>query len=158
VSPISTRHSTTGYAIFDPTLTLTAQHMIGTEWLHAEINDTPAGWSSTFDTVHGNYCRCIYIFQPYHDTTGLYINFGWAVDWMPRALKPIALSTTEHTNRNAIDATDYMSRRIVICEESRAWHGLASVFCLLSVFYLCFNGCVFVGRDNTLEECLTESL
>jgi hypothetical protein len=35
---------------------------------------------------------------------------------------------------------------------------LSSVFCILFVFSLLFNGLVFDGRDNTREECWTESL
>ena len=31
-------------------------------------------------------------------------------------------------------------------------------FCRLFVFSLFFNGLVFDGRDNALEECSTESL
>jgi hypothetical protein len=42
--------------------------------------------------------------------------------------------------------------KAVIWEELRAWHRLSSVFYLL-VFSLFFNGLVFDGRDNTLEEC-----
>jgi len=41
---------------------------------------------------------------------------------------------------------------MVIWEELRAWHGLGSVFCHLVVFGLFFNGLVFDGRDNALEE------
>jgi uncharacterized iron-regulated membrane protein len=57
-----------------------------------------------------------------------------------------------------IDAFDGMSRRMVVWEELRALHGLASVFCLLFVFCLFFNGLVVDGRYNALEEYLTESL
>jgi len=37
-----------------PILTQTAQPMIGTERLRTGINDSPAGWSSPFDTVHAS--------------------------------------------------------------------------------------------------------
>jgi len=52
-----------------------------------------------------------------------------------------------------IDTSNGMSRRMVVWEELRAWHGLASVFCLLFVFCRFFKGLVFDGRDNALEEC-----
>jgi len=117
------------------------------------INDAPAGWSSTFDIVHDKYCRFIYMFHhdTDHDTTGLCVTFGRAVDWKSRQLKPTAQSSTELRNRHIIDASNGMSRRMVVWEELRAWHDLASVFRLFSVCF--FNGLVFDGRDNTLEEC-----
>jgi hypothetical protein len=48
-----------------------------------------------------------------------------------------------------------MSERMVIGEELRAWHCLASVFgfCLVFVFCLFFNDLVFDGPENALEEC-----
>jgi hypothetical protein len=107
---------------FNTTPTPTAQPMIGTERLHMGINDAPAGWSSTFDTVHGKYCRFIYIFQYDHDTTGLRVTFGGVADWKSRQLKPTAQSTTEHRNRHMIDASNGMSG------DGMAWFG----FCLLS--------------------------
>ena len=67
-----------------------------------------------------------------HDTTGLCVTFGGAVDWNSRQSNPTAQSTTELRNRHMIDACNGMSRRMVVWEELRAWHGLASVFCLLS--------------------------
>ena len=45
-----------------PISTPTAQPSIGTERLRMGINDDPAHWSSTFNTVHSKYCRFIYIF------------------------------------------------------------------------------------------------
>jgi len=116
--------------------------MIGTERLRTGINNAPAGWSSTFDTV-----QC----DTDHDTTGLCATFGGAVDWKSRQLKLTAQSTTELRNRHMIDASNGMSGRMVVWEELRAWHDLASVFCLFSVCF--FNGLVFDGRDNALEEC-----
>jgi len=50
-----------------------------------------------------------------------------------------------------IDGFSGMRGRIVISEELRAWHDLASVFCLLFIFSLFFNGLVFDGCDNALE-------
>jgi hypothetical protein len=70
-----------------------------------------------------------------------------------RELKPTAQSSTEFRHKPMIDAFNAMSGRMVVWEELRAWHGLASVFCLLFVFCLFFNGLVFDGRDNALEEC-----
>jgi len=54
---------------------------------------------------------------------------------------------------NRLQSLRSMSQRMVVWEEIRAWHGLASVFCLLFVFRLFFNGLVFDGRANALEEC-----
>jgi hypothetical protein len=98
--------------------------MIGTERLRTRINDAPADWSSTFDTV----LQC----NTDHDTTGLCVTFGGAVDWKSRQLKPTAQSTTELRNRHMIDTSNGMSGRMVVWEELRAWHDLASVFYLLS--------------------------
>jgi len=113
--------------------------MIGTKRLRTGINVTPAGWSSTFDTVHGKYCRFIYIFQhdTNHETTGLCVIFGGAVDWKSRQLKLTAQSTTELRNRHMIDASNGMSGGMVIWDELRAWHGLASVFGLCLLFVIC---------------------
>ena len=120
------------------------------------INDTLAGWSSTFDTVHGKYCRFIYMVH--HDTdcdtTGLCVTFGGAVDWKSRQLKPTAQLTTELRTKHMTDASNGMSGRLGGAQ-GMAWFGfclLSSVFYLL-VFCLFFNGLVFDGRDNALEEC-----
>ena len=129
----------------------TPQPMFGTERLRTGINDTPAARSSTFDTclwcdtdnVNGD-----------HDTTGLCVSFGGAVDWKSRLLKPTAQSTTKLRNRHMTDAFNGISGRMVIWEELRTWHDLASVFCLLLVWCLLFYGLVFYGRNNGLEECL----
>jgi hypothetical protein len=113
-----------------PISTPTAQPMIGTERLRTGINSAAAGWSSTFDTV----LQC----NTDHDTTGLCVTFGGAVDWKSRQLKPTAQSTTELRTKHMTDASNGMSGRMVVWEELRAWHDLASVFCLFSVCF--FNG------------------
>jgi hypothetical protein len=71
--------------------------MIGTERLRTGINDAQVGWSSTFDAVHGKYCRFIYMFHhdSDRDTTGLYVTSGGAVDWKSSQLKPTAQLTTK---------------------------------------------------------------
>jgi len=109
-----------------PISTPTAQPMIGTERLHMGINDAQAR---------------------------LCVTFGGAVDWKSRQLELTAQSTTELRNRHMIDASNGMSGRMVAWEELRAWHCLASVFCLLFVFRQFFNDLVFDGRDNSLEQC-----
>jgi hypothetical protein len=120
----SIRHCTTDYANFNTTPTPTAQPMIGTQRFRTRIYNAPAGWSSSFDTVHGKYCRFKYMFHhdTNHDTTGLCVTFGGAVDWKSRQLKPTAQSTTEHRNRHMIDASNVMSGRMVIWKELRTWH------------------------------------
>ena len=123
----------------------TAQPIIGTERLRTGINSAPAGWSSTCDTV----LQC----NTDHDTTGLCVTFGGAVDWKSRQLKPTAQLTTELRTKHMTDASNGMSGRMVVWEELRSWDGLASVFCLLFVLCLFFNGLVFDRRDNALEEC-----
>jgi hypothetical protein len=140
-------HRTTGYAIFNTTLRRTANPMIGIERLRTGINDGPAGWSSTFNTVNAKYSRFIYMFHPEtdHDTTGLCVTFGGAVAWKSRQLKLTAQSTTNLRNDHMIDAFKGMSGGMVIWNKLRAWHGLASVFGLLfSVFCLLFDFCLFV--------------
>ena len=139
-------------------MTPTAQLVIGSKRLRTGINVVPAGWSSTFDTVHGKYCRFIYIFQHDQNTTGLCVTFGGAVDWKLTQLKPTAQSTIKFSNTHMIDASNGMSGRMVVWEELRAWHNLASVFCLLFVFSLFVSSLVFDRCDNALEECYTESL
>jgi hypothetical protein len=126
-----------------PISTPTAQPMIGTERLRTGIDSAPADWSSTFDTV----LQC----NTNHDTTGLCVTFGGAVDWKSKQLKPTAQSTTKLRTKHMTDASNGMSGRMVVWEELRAWHDLASVFCLFSVCF--FNGLVFDRRDNALEEC-----
>jgi hypothetical protein len=113
--------------------------MIGTERLRMRINDAPAGWSSTFDTVHGKYCRFIYMFHhdTDRDTTGLCVTFGGAVDWKSRQLKLTAQSTTEFRRRPTIDDSNGMSGSRL--GGARALPALASVFCLLFVFCLFFQ-------------------
>jgi hypothetical protein len=121
--------------------------MIGTERLRTRINDAPAHWSSTFDTV----LQC----NTDHDTTGLCVTFGGAVDWKSRQLKPTAQSTIELRNKHMIDPSNGMSGCHLGGAQGMAWFGfclLSSVFYLL-VFCLFFNGLVFDGRDNALEEC-----
>jgi len=61
--------------------------MIATERLRMGINDAPAGWGSTFDTV----LEC----DTDHNTTELCVTFGGVVDWKSRQLKPTAESATE---------------------------------------------------------------
>jgi len=100
-----------------------------------KLNNSPAGGSSTFDTVHGKYCRFIYILQHDHDTTGLCVTFKGAADYKSGQLKPTAQSTTELGNRHMLDASNAMSGRMVIWEELRAWRSLASVFCLFSAWF-----------------------
>jgi hypothetical protein len=72
---------------------------------------------------------------------------------MSRLLKLAAQTTAELRNRHMTDTFNGMSRRKVVWEELRAWHDLASVFCLPFVCYLLFYGLVFYGRNNALEEC-----
>jgi hypothetical protein len=94
--------------------------MIGTERLLTRINDAPAGWSSTFDTVLQR--------DTDHDTTGLCVTFGGAVDWKSRQLKPTAQSTTElrkHERENGRLGG----------AQGMPWFG----FCLLFVFCLFFQ-------------------
>jgi hypothetical protein len=55
-----------------PLSTPKVQLMIATERLRRRINDSPAGWSSTFDIVH----QC----NTDHDTPGLCVTAG-AADW-----------------------------------------------------------------------------
>jgi len=123
----------------------TAQSIIGTERQCTIINETPAGWSSSYDTVLQ--------FNTDHDTMELCINCVGAVEWKSSQLMPAAQLTTELRNRHMIDASNGMRGGMVISEELRAWHGLALVFCLLFVFGLSFNGLVFDRCDNALEEC-----
>jgi len=66
------------------------------------------------------------------DTTGLCVTFGGAVDWKSRHWKPTAQSTTELRTRHRVDAFNGMGGRMAVWEELRPWHGLASVFWLLS--------------------------
>jgi hypothetical protein len=139
------------------TLTPTAQPMIGTERLRPGINVAPDGCSSTFNTVHGKYCRFIYMYH--HDTdrntTGLCVTFVGAVNWKSRQLKPTAQSATEFGNWPMIDASNGTSGRLGGAW-GIAWFGfclLSSFFCLLFVFGLFFNGLVLDGRDNALGEC-----
>jgi len=76
----------------------------------------------------------------------LCVTFGGAVDWKSWQLKLSAQSTTELRNRHMLDASNGMSGRMVIWEELRAWHGLASVICLLSsVCFLCVFQWLSVG-------------
>jgi hypothetical protein len=127
--------------------------MIGTERLRTGINSAPAGWCCTFDRV----LQC----NTYHDTTGQCGTFGGAVDWKSRPSKLTAQSTTELRNRHVIDASNGISGCHLGGAQGMAWFGfclLSSVFCILFVFSLLFNGLVFDGRDNTREECWTESL
>ena len=112
-------------------VTPTAQPMIGTDRLRMEINDAPACWSSTFDTVLQSNTN--------HDATGLCVSFGGAADRKSTQLKPTAHSTTKFRDRPMLDASNGMSRRMVGWEELRAWHGFGSVFCLLFVFCLFFQ-------------------
>ena len=107
------------------------------------INNAPAGWSSTFDIV----LQC----NTDHDTTGLCVTFGGAVDWKSRQLKPTTQSTTEFRHRPMIDASIGKSGRLGGAQ-GMAWFGfcLLSSVCFLSVL---FNGLVFDGRGNALEEC-----
>ena len=93
-----------------------------------------------------------------HDTPEPCVTFGGTVCWKSRQLKPTEQSTTMVRNRHMIDASNGISGRRVVWEELRAWHGLASVFCILFVFCLFFIGLVFDGHDNTLEEYYTECL
>jgi hypothetical protein len=88
--------------------------MIATERLHTGISNARAGWSSTFDTVHGKYYRFKCIFQHDHNTTGLCVTFGGEVDWKLRQLKPPAQSTRELGNRHMIDASNGMSGGMVV--------------------------------------------
>ena len=113
--------------------------------LHTTFIDTAADCSSTLDTVHGKYCRRIYI--NHHDTNhngrGLCVTFRGAVGWTPRQLKETAQLTTELRNKHMIDAFHGMSGRMVVWEELRTWHVLGSVLCLFSGCH--FNGLVFDG-------------
>jgi len=113
---------------FDTTPTPTAQPMIGTERLRTRINDAPAGWSSTFDTV----LQC----NTDHDTTGLCVTFGGVADWKSRQLKPTAQSTTEFRRRPRIDDSNGMSGSRLGGAQGMAWFGfcLLSSVCFLSVF------------------------
>jgi hypothetical protein len=72
------------------------------------------------------------------------------VDWKSRQLKPTAQLTTEFRHRPMVDTSNGMSGRLGGAQ-GIAWFGfclLAFIFCL---FF--FNGLVFDGRNNTLEEC-----
>jgi hypothetical protein len=89
------------------------------------------------------------------DTTGLCVTFGGAVEWKSRQWKLTAQSTTKHRNIHMNDPSNGMSRCHLGGAQGMAWFGfclLSSVFYLL-VFCLFFNGLVFDGRDNALEEC-----
>jgi len=80
------------------------------------------------------------------------------VDWKSRLLKPTAQGTPEISNGPVIDAFNGISGRLGGAL-GMAWFGfclLSPVFCLLCVTYV--HGLLFDGRDNTLEECETESL
>jgi len=72
-----------------------------------------------------------------HDTTVLCVTFGGAVYWKSRQWKPTAQTTTELRTRHLVDAFNGMSGRIVIWEELRPWHRLASDFWLL--WSVCFQ-------------------
>ena len=89
------------------------------------INNAPAGWSSTLDTVHGKYCWLIYIVQHNtdHDTTGRCFTFAGAVDWKSCQLKPTAQSATDlrkHERDNGL------------LGGAQGIHDLPSIFCVLS--------------------------
>jgi len=120
-----------------PTSTPTAQPMNGTERLCMGINDTSAGWISTFDTP--------YQLNTDHDITGLCATFGGAVDWMWTQLKPTAQSTTNFGNTMWFTpampgAGDWSFGR---SSEHSMVSLLCSVFCVLcSVLYL-FSACFF---------------
>jgi hypothetical protein len=119
-----------------PISTLAAQPMIGKERMRPKINDAPGGWSSTFDTVDGKYCRFIYIFQHDRDTTGLCVTFGGAVDWKSRQLKLTAQSTTKFRHWPMIDASCGMCGSHFGGAQVMGWFGLCllSSVCFLSVF------------------------
>ena len=130
MSPISTRHRMIGYANFDITLTLTAQPMIKTERLRTRIKDALAGLSSTFDTVY----QC----STNHNTTGLCVTFGRAVDSKSRHLKPTSQSNTEHRKHERDNGC-------LGGVQGMAWFGfwlLSSVFCFLSSVF-CLLSSVF---------------
>jgi hypothetical protein len=98
--------------------------MIGTERLRTRISDAPAGWSRIFVTFFPSDTGSDY---SDHDTTGLSVTFGGAVDWKPRQLTPIAYSTTEYRNSPLINASNGMSGCLGGAQ-GVAWF----VFCLLS--------------------------
>jgi hypothetical protein len=107
--------------------------MIGIEMMRTRNNDGPDGCSSTFDTVHGKYSRIQYIFQDNtnHNTRGLCVTFGGAVDWKTRQLKPTAQLTAElRKHKREIGHLGGA--------QGMAWFGfcLLSSVCFLSVFQL----------------------
>jgi len=131
--------------------TPTVQPMIWTKRLRTTINDAQAGCSSIFVT----FLPCdTYNINSAHRTTGLCITFSGVVELKSRQSKAKAQLTTELRYRHILDASNGMSGRMVICKELRAWHSLASVFCVFSVCF--FNGLVFDGCDNALEQWWTE--
>jgi len=128
----------------------TTQPMIGTQWLRMGITDTHACWRSIFDTLlpcdtDDDNCN--------RDTTGLCVTVGAAIDWKSRRWKLTAQLTTELLNWHMFDPSNGMSGIMVVWEELRAWHVLASVFCLLFDFCTVFNSLVFYRHDHALEEC-----
>ena len=68
-----------------------------------------------------------------------------------RQLKPTAQSTTEFRHEPIIDALNGLSGSHFGGAQGMAQ--LASVFCLLFVFCVFFNGLGCDGHDNALEEC-----
>jgi hypothetical protein len=116
------------------------------------INDVPAGWSSTFNTVHRKHCRFVYIVQHDHNTTELCVTFSGVADLISRQLKPTAQLTTEHRKH------EWENGRLAEAQ-GMAWFGFCFLASVHSLFSVCFfNGLLFDGRDNALEECWTESL
>jgi len=76
------------------------------------------------------------------------------VDWKLRKLKLTVQSTTQFRHRPINDASNGMSGRLGGAQ-GMAWFGfclLSSVFYVL-VFCVFFNGFVFDGCNNDMEEC-----